>query len=121
MSVTGWLQGLWDGLRETFSLLKGWSGPLLSVFAVATSFLTWPVTMMSWAVSKVVTGLASLLLPSGFVTSWNSAVDVVGNTLSFANSFLPVTETLTMGAALFGLWAACATYRLVKSWIPTVS
>lgn len=37
------------------------------------------------------------------------------------NHFFPLTETVGYLVALFGLWLLVLAYRLVKSWIPTVS
>lgn len=37
------------------------------------------------------------------------------------NGFFPLSETITYALALGALWSFVLVYRLVKSWIPTVS
>lgn len=48
---------------------------------------------------------------------WSS----VQSTIDQANWFFPVSETLTLAISYGGLWGLVFCYRLIKSWIPTVS
>ena len=41
--------------------------------------------------------------------------------LANINYFFPLSETVGFATSLFGVWVVCLLYRLVKSWIPTVS
>jgi len=49
--------------------------------------------------------------------NWSSYQTV----LDEANYLFPVSEIVTFSVALAALWCVVAGYRLVKSWIPTVS
>jgi len=51
------------------------------------------------------------------------AVDAptINGWLNAGNYFLPISEGAAILVGLFGLWVAVWVYRLVKSWIPTVS
>ncbi|MBI2517112.1 MAG: hypothetical protein HYV95_09370 [Opitutae bacterium] len=37
------------------------------------------------------------------------------------NHFFPLNETVGLATSLFGVWVICVLYRLIKSWVPTVS
>lgn len=49
------------------------------------------------------------------------AMSSISTTLAQINFFCPLSETVTMSGAFLGLWAVVVAYKLVKSWIPTVS
>ena|ERR1039457_2773766 len=55
-----------------------------------------------------------VLFPTVNFTPWQARMDQL-------NSVVPVGEALALVVVYFAAWALVKTYRLVKSWVPTVS
>ena len=50
-----------------------------------------------------------------------SNMNLIDGYLSGINYFFPLNELVGFATSLFGVWVVCLLYRLIKSWIPTVS
>ena len=58
---------------------------------------------------------------SGLIASLYAAVAVIHPYLDFANAWAPVDVFTQCVVAYSALWVVLGTYRLIKSWIPTLS
>lgn len=76
--------------------------------------------LMLWNQLNSTTGLFSDI--AGFITSATAAANVtaIGSYVGQANRFVPLSEMFVMVSIYLGLSVACAAFRMVKSWIPTI-
>jgi hypothetical protein len=100
-----------DWLLEKLKELAVWLGGWL------VKVVMWFLGLMSGLgetmLEGIRTGLASVV-PASYLNALDGY-------LAGINYFFPLTELMGMLGALFALWVVCLLYRLVKSWIPTVS
>jgi len=113
-----------SALGELVSKAVAWVGQNIAKvagMAVTTAFLFakqalslvfFPLVMALEALQRIA-GLTSMATPEITATlqSW----------FDQANFFFPLDTALVYAVTLSALWAACWVYRLVKSWVPTVS
>jgi hypothetical protein len=80
--------------------------------------------LLSWFLEKVAE-LGDLILKGAleFVNIFLPVeyVQYFADFLGKADYFVPLREMAAFGTAIFAAWAAMTTYRLIKSWIPSVS
>lgn len=81
------------------------------------ALVVWLFTKISALGLIVLAGVRDQL--AGFVPAQN--MNLIDSYLAGINYFFPLAELVGFATALFGVWVVCALYRLVKSWIPTVS
>jgi len=109
-----WLiQSLWDSF---VTIVKSFWGAVLLLFSC--------IHLIASAAISAINGLISLLgaLASGDKkTEIEAAYNTVKPALDVVNTFMPLNEAIAMTVLYGSLWIGFATYRLVKSWIPSVS
>lgn len=87
------------------------------IFDALKKLLIWffeQIQEFGGSILKGVLKFAELVLPVEYVQYF---ADFLGK----ADYFVPLREMAAFGTAIFAVWLALAVYRLVKSWIPTVS
>jgi len=118
LGVFTWLgQFLYNALKYFFQGLDAMFGPVISrllpiIFPIGYAAY-W---LLNWAIGEASTCLEylqSIQLPG---TSLNGLTG-----LELANTFFPVVETFEILFVYLTFLAVLNLYRLVKSWIPTVS
>jgi hypothetical protein len=83
--------------------------------------------LLNWLVALLAAIKMSGLLVMGGVLSVAASlmpsVDLapLTETLETINTYFPLGETITLALGLFVLWGVVFFYRLIKSWVPTVS
>ncbi|HEY3899619.1 MAG TPA: hypothetical protein VGM54_13445 [Chthoniobacter sp.] len=102
------VQAAWDYAQTGYAWIVG----LIVVFVGLLDTLVQDVYSM---LQSAVDALAAIVAPSGSVTVPPSQY------LSMVNTFFPLDMAITIAVSLVALWAACTSYRLIKSWLPTVS
>ena len=101
-------QTLWDWLKTGYA----W---IIALIVVLLAIIQAIVDRAYEVLSTLVTSIANIIVPDGHVTTASQ------NILDTANTFFPVSEGFIMLIAFCALWAAAITYRLIKSWLPTLS
>jgi len=89
----------------------------------------WTITLalvgvVWWAIdtiSSVVAGFVGIVDAIVFPAQHAATSGPLTYWLSVANTFMPVSETMAFLVGYLALVMALTTYRLVKSWIPTLS
>jgi hypothetical protein len=81
------------------------------------AFMSWIHMQVATIAGKFLVGHHTLQEIHGLLT----AVNGIKEMLSFANTVFPVVEFFMVCALLSTVWVAAAIYRLVKSWLPTLS
>lgn len=97
-------------LGDRLQVLVGWLatallGWLQAFFGLVRSFGDYEAKVLVGAVKAAVPGVGSVL-----------AGDIPG----YVNHFFPLSETLAFATAYGAAWLGVQSYRLVKSWIPTI-
>lgn len=87
------------------------------LFDRIADLVIWLFTKISALGMLVIGSLKGVMVT--FVPSAN--LNAFDEYLAGINYFFPLTETVGYATALFGVWVTCLLYRLVKSWLPTVS
>lgn len=114
------LNGIWQAFVEWFKGVIKYASDAVSWFwttvavGVAGLFHALIVTFAS-IVHAATDKLTTVVLPNLGLPPLASDV------YNFANTFAPVTEALTLGSAYLALVGVLTAYRLIKSWIPTLS
>ncbi len=72
------------------------------------------ISSLGLTIISSVKGAMGSIVPS-------SNMSLIDSHLSSINHFFPLSETVGFATTLFVVWVICLLYRLVKSWIPTVS
>jgi len=119
-TLFNWFQSAWDWIVGLFQNIWDWCRPsfvwVMTTFVAVVSITNQVVQFVWDGLQKIVT-LVSQLAIQGQDQSANAAVDW----LNRANTFFPIHEGLSLMTALTILWGVAITYRLVKSWLPTLS
>lgn len=91
------------------------------MFKWAADAARWLVLTFVWAMKSLGAVIVSGVLASvsGLFPSLN--VSGVQTFLANANYFFPLQEVVGMASLAGVLWVAVWAYRVVKSWVPTVS
>lgn len=119
--IISWLAGAWSWLGwlkdEIWRQVRG---GLLSVWGfvlIAVGWLWSAVDFISSSVAAVLAKVDALVFPSVSVGMPGS----LSYAASVANTFFPLQEAITMAVAFMALVLGLTVYRLIKSWIPTLS
>jgi len=99
-----WMFSIWG-------LLSTALGAAIFVVKKLTSLIEYLLTKMTAAFDSYTAAIQDSYGYAGISTS----------ILQLANTFFPLTETVTFAVTLLGIHAAFLAYRFVKSWIPTLS
>jgi hypothetical protein len=102
------VQAAWNYVQAGYAWIVGL---LVVVVGLADTVVQNVYTMLGAACDAI----ASIAAPSGTVTVPPSQY------LTMVNTFFPLDMAITLALTLVALWVACTTYRLIKSWLPTVS
>ena len=94
---------LYDAAHRAVQWLADW---IINFFNVLKAFGD---VIMSWII-----GMMQSTMPAPAYASFTSRLEEI-------NYFFPLSEAIAFGVMLAGFWLAVLLYRLVKSWIPTVS
>lgn len=118
ISAPQWLKNALGGMVQTLiDFMKGWglrfAGLLFMPLVAPIAFFVFMVTTVH---EKFNAMLATAIEPGGMVTSLS-----VTSMLAMANSFFPIDDIVILLPVLISLSLAAYTYRLVKSFIPTMS
>jgi len=117
------LANIWD---HSLTVIKEmWGVAALRILAGMTV-----ISSLLYGLYRAITAVYMLMskavaLMTGLDANLNSAPDLhtssVGETLAFANHFLPLDELMLALILLATLYVACMSYRFLKSWLPTLS
>jgi len=107
-ALVGVVQTAWNYVQSGYVWLVG-------VVVVALGLIDSVVQQVYSMLQTASDALASIVMPSGSLASAPSSY------LAMANTFFPLDAAIVMALALAALWAATMTYRVIKSWLPTVS
>lgn len=110
---------IWDGgksiLKTTWDfMLRGW-GWWVGLFWVFVSATVTLISSVKAGIDILIVKLGEIVLPV------SNVVQSVGDWLSIANTFAPITEGFVVLVGLSTLWLTMLLYRFIKSWIPTVA
>lgn len=100
-------------LTALYNLIVTWNGGVLAILASAVTSLIAVIAWVNTLWAELIAKLALVTVVNGTSVSF-SAVGLI-------DTFFPLTETLSFFTAWFALLVACATVRIVKSFIPTVA
>lgn len=118
-----WVDGVKYGLRLLWRFYQAIDR---GGFWLVGVFLT-VVTTVGFAISRMVGTywpIISDFINTGSFRNFDAGIQIPGplaQGLSFANSFFPLTELAIMLAGFIPFFVACALFRMVKAWIPTVN
>jgi hypothetical protein len=111
---------LWNGIKAIWQgtwnvITQGWTWAV-GLIVIIVGCVTQVVNAFCNVLENVATSVAGLTAP-------NHAPDFsgVGEFLAVANHFFPVAEGFALLAVLSITWLVMLSYRLIKSWIPTLS
>ena len=103
-SILQWLaEHLGPMLRSMVDVILGWLVNLFVYIRAAGD------GMVAWVLSQ-----GHSLMPS---LNWGAYAD----RLAQVNYFFPLSECLAFAVLLWAAWGTMKLYRLIKSWVPTVS
>jgi hypothetical protein len=111
---------LWNGIKAIWQgtwnvIMRGWTWAV-GLIVIIVGCVTKIVNAFCDLLESVATSVAGLTAP-------NHAPDFSGVSefLAVANHFFPVAEGFALLTLLSVTWLIMLSYRLVKSWIPTLS
>lgn len=118
-SLFGWLDSFY---KWVWSFFEGLFAQLIALlgktWAVAVLAFGWLWSAAHWLVGQlghIADLVQNIVFPAAnHGTPWHEPI-------AFFNTFLPVDETFAFLVGYIGLCIGLTTYRLVKSWIPTLS
>lgn len=119
--MNAFLQGIWDTLAAVIKIiqsLKDAFGILVTAFVVLLPVMA---DFISWAVGRLAVLVGTMTLPNGLLANISAGISALRPFAAFANAILPLDEAFAYCVGLSVLWLTCATYRFVKSWVPTLS
>lgn len=96
-------------------ILAGFLSPLADILK---GFFFWFVNLFRAFGAAVLDTLPDIF---AFFGADQSAINVTLGLMENINYFFPLDECVTFGVILLSTWVYIIPYRLVKSWIPTVS
>jgi hypothetical protein len=97
-------------IYETFLSMN----PAIAAFFFVSSFLVTVFQYINGMWAKLLAKVATLTLSTG-----TASLAIDG--MSFFNYFVPLTELFTFATGCAAAFAAAATIRIIKSFIPTIS
>lgn len=101
----------WRAVNALFA--KAWA-VVLSCIAALYELWEW----MTEAITTVIAVIDGIVFPAAAQAGAPGAILTV---LNICNTFLPLQELFNFLVAYMALYAVVMTYRLIKSWIPTLS
>ena len=104
------VQGVWDFCKTGWT----WIVALIVGFVSVTHHVS---TFVYNTAADLLTQVSGVALTS----SPGAHVGTAGDIIAIANTFFPVAEGFTLVVAYCLIVAAAYSYRLVKSWLPTLS
>jgi hypothetical protein len=111
---------LWNGIKSIWQgtwniIMQGWAWAV-GLIVIIVGCVTKIVNAFCDLLESVATSIAGLTAP-------NHTPDFSGVSefLAVANHFFPVAEGFALLTLLSVTWLIMLSYRLVKSWIPTLS
>jgi hypothetical protein len=119
-NAIGWLlNSIWTALRSIIQgiwniVLQGWTWAVGLIVVICT-VVTDVVNTIASMLESLATALSSLTLPD------SNVVGSVGDCLAVANYFFPVEEMFAGLVLISATWIIMLVYRVIKSWIPTLS
>lgn len=112
-------------MKLFFESIWGWLKSQVAYIAAGAvcvaGFLEFVKEAVGLAVERLIILLPRLVVDPTLARQHAILLGEFTHWLQVANTFFPLAEMFSLASALVSLWAACVTYRLVKSWIPTVS
>ena len=120
--LVSWLKtNLWTPFRavfvEVFKRLAEFFTTLWGVLVLIAGWFWTVVVFIKDSIGDVLQGLADLVLPTVSVSLASSITSYA----SLANTVAPLQEAMVFLVAYLGMLIVLTIYRLVKSWIPTLS
>ena len=106
-------KGIWQSVWDI--LVKGWTWAV-GLIVLIVGCVTQVVNAMADLLENVAAEVGSLTAPDHH-PDFSAATDF----LATANHFFPVQETFALMMLLSVTWLIMLSYRLVKSWLPTLS
>lgn len=76
---------------------------------------------VNWVINTVLERIISLVDDLTSLVNSAAAVDCDASWLGLANFFFPLDDLFTYAGIALSTWAVCCLYRLIKSYIPTIS
>jgi hypothetical protein len=119
-AIGAFFLGLWNALKALVQTIwnvvqQGWTWAV-GLIVIIVGCVTEVVTAINNLLSEAVGALSSLVMPQS-----NVSASGVGNFLAVANHFFPVEEMFALMTAISVVWVIAISYRLIKSWLPTLS
>jgi hypothetical protein len=97
-------------------------GFVLACLSLIVAPLGWFADFVIWVQGLMLSRIvAAKDLVSGFWADIGAAFSVLAGPLAFINSFIPLGQLLVAFSLLLALWVLGLLYRLVKSFLPTLS
>jgi hypothetical protein len=114
--ILGTIWNAWKALLKTMwdFALQGWTWIVGIIMVCITA-----ISALVDSVMEICTTMAEKF--TAVVAPNSDASQSVGDWLTIANGFAPVQEAFGIIVALSALWVLMLTYRLIKSFIPTLS
>jgi hypothetical protein len=111
---------LWNGIKAIWQgtwnvIMQGWTWAV-GLIVIIVGCVTQVVNAFCNVLENVATSVAGLTAPSH-----TPDFSGVSEFLAVANHFFPVAEGFALLVVLSITWLVMLSYRLVKSWIPTLS
>lgn len=119
--MSGLLTALWDALT---GLLKSAGTFFVSVWGIVVAFgggLLIAFTTICTLIDELAVAIGDMFFPASADVSGSLSIGGFEHYYRIANTFTPVTEVAAYCVAYFGLIIVLNIYRLIKSWIPTLS
>lgn len=83
-------------------------------------FVFWAFQTVESAIVQVINTVSSMVVPSAGTPGVTGAGGIT-YLLQLANTFVPLQETLAFLVTYFAFHVILSLYRIIKSWIPTLS
>lgn len=114
-AATGTIELVWQKAKGLGLWLFG---IVIAATGIAKAIYTFIILMLD----RAFTSLGELAgAVGGIENDFSAPVGLVLDALRFTNYFFPLEEMFAFAAALVALWVLGMLYRLVKSWIPSLS
>lgn len=119
--ISNWLGDFFNGFMEPMRLFLKWCN-WMGVVLFSFFYTLVKVVMYSCRVIfDHITATQSLYASAGSAISGNTATSAFSDWFVAINTFIPLDLILVYVSIIFQLWLFWNTYRLAKSWIPTLA
>jgi len=120
-SLISWLAGAFnwtsDAITEVWRVIKDFYGWWFGLIITAVGWLWLVLTWVTNSLTDVLEQIDALVFP----TLSSGVPGPVSSCMALANTFFPVAELFAFLIAWLALMLTLSAYRLIKSWIPTLS